>query len=126
MPTLYPLPSLKHQPLQHNPQRIRPFLAIYIQLSLHPPDMLLRLPPQLLNNTLAILKAALALHISKRIPLDLLIGGLLFEYIDQDLVAWIGADGVDNGEAEFAFCEVFAEAFEGCVAGCGGEVEVVV
>jgi len=50
----------------------------------------------------------------------------LFEDIDEDLVRGIGAYGVDDWEAEFAFCEVFAEAFEGCVAGGGGEVEVVV
>lgn len=88
--------------------------------------MLFRLAPQLLNNTLTIFKAALALHVSKRIPLHFLVCSLLFEDVDEDLVAWIGADGVDNGEAEFAFCKVFAEAFEGCVTGCGGEVEVVV
>lgn len=33
---------------------------------------------------------------------------------------------MDNGEGEFAFCQVFAEAFEGGVARGGGEVEVVV
>jgi hypothetical protein len=29
-------------------------------------------------------------------------------------------------EAEFALCEIFAEPFEGRVARCGGEVEVVI
>jgi hypothetical protein len=33
---------------------------------------------------------------------------------------------VDDGKGEFAFCKVFAEAFEGGVAGGRGEVEVVV
>lgn len=33
---------------------------------------------------------------------------------------------MDDGEGEFALGEVFAEAFESGVAGCGGEVEVVV
>ena len=88
--------------------------------------MLLRLPPQLLNHTFTILEAALALHVPKRIALDLFIRRLLFEDIDEDLVRGIGAYGVDDWEAEFAFCEVFAEAFKGCVAGGGGEVEVVV
>jgi hypothetical protein len=33
---------------------------------------------------------------------------------------------VDDGEAELALCQVFGEAFEGRVAGGGGEVEMVV
>lgn len=33
---------------------------------------------------------------------------------------------MDDGEAEFAFCQVFGEAFEGGVAAGGGEVEVVI
>jgi hypothetical protein len=36
------------------------------------------------------------------------------------------ADGVDNGEAEFALSQILAEAFEGSVARSGGEIEVVV
>ena len=84
--------------------------------------MLIRLTPQLLNNTLAILEAPFTLHIPQCVPLDLLVCSFLLEYIDEDLVAWIGAYGMDDREAEFAFCEVFAEALESCVAGCGGEV----
>jgi hypothetical protein len=33
---------------------------------------------------------------------------------------------VDDWEGKFSLCEVFAKAFEGGVAGCWGEVEVVV
>jgi hypothetical protein len=78
--------------------------------------MLFRLCPQLFNNAFTILKASFTLHVPKRIPLDLLIRSFLLQDVDEDLVAGVGADGVDDGEAEFAFCEVFAEAFECCVA----------
>lgn len=88
--------------------------------------MVLGLPPQLLNHTFAILEAALALHVPQGIPLDLFIRSLLFQDIDEDLVGRVGAYGVDDWEAEFALCQVFAETLEGCVTRCGGEVEVVV
>lgn len=42
------------------------------------------------------------------------------------MVCGIGADSVDDWKGEFALGQVFAEAFERGVAGCGGEVEVVV
>jgi hypothetical protein len=88
--------------------------------------MVLRLHPQLLNNAFTILKAPLTLHVPQRIPLDLLIRRLLLQYIDQNLIAGVGAYGVNDREAEFALCEVFAKPFEGRVARCGREIEVVV
>ncbi len=33
---------------------------------------------------------------------------------------------MNDWEREFSFCKVFAETFEGGVAGCRGEVEVVI
>lgn len=88
--------------------------------------MLLDLCPQLGHHTLTVLEAALTLHVPERILLDLLIRCLLLEDIDKNGVGGVSANGVDDREAEFAFGEVFAEALEGRVAGCGGEVEVVV
>lgn len=124
--TTQPTLSLQHKPPQHLPQRLRtlhPFLA---QPALNPLDKILRLPPQLINNLPRILKTPFTLHVSARIPLDLFVRRLLLQDIDQDLVARVGADGVDDGEREFPFGEVLAEPLERGVARCWGQVEVVV
>lgn len=123
---IHPRASLQHQPPQHLPQRLSTLRPLLPQAILNPLNKPLRLPPQLINNAFRVLKAALAFHILQGIALDLLVCGFLLQDVDEDLVAGIGADGVDDGEREFAFCQVFAEPFERGVAGCGGEVEVVV
>lgn len=78
--------------------------------------MLLDFPPQLGNDALAVFEAAFALHVAEGIALDLFVRCLLLEYVDEDLVGRVCAYGVDDGEAEFAFGEVFAEALERGVA----------
>lgn len=118
--------SPQHQLPQHHPQRLRTLRPILTEPLLNPLDQILRLPPQLINNPSRILKAALTLHIPQRIALDLFIRSFLLEDVDEDLVAGVGADGVDYREGEFSFGQVFAQAFEGSVARGGGEVEVVV
>lgn len=118
--------SPQHQPPQHPPQRLRPTPSLLAQPPLNPAHQSLRLSPQFTNHSRTILETPLTLHIPERISFDLLIARLLLQDIDEDLVTGIGADGVDDGEREFSFGEVFAEAFERGVAGCGGEVEVVV
>jgi hypothetical protein len=118
--------SSQDQPPQHSPQRLRSFSPLSPQPVFNPTHQPLRLPPQLLNNPCTILEAAFALHILERIPLDFLVIRLLLEDVDEDLIAGIRAYSVDDGEAEFPFCQVLAEALEGGVARCWGEVEVVV
>lgn len=121
-----PTCSPQHQPTQHFPQSFCTLFPTIAQSLFNAFYKIFRLPPQLINDSLRVLKAALALHILQRIALDLLIRCLLLQYIDQDLVARVGAYRVDDGEREFSFRQVFAQAFEGGVAGRGGEVEVVV
>jgi len=116
----------QHQPSQHAPQRLTSLPALLAQPLFNAPHQPLRFHPQLLNHARTVRKTAFALHIPERIPLDLLVRSFLLQDVYQDLVAGIGAYGVDDGEGEFSFCQVFTQAFERGVARCGGEVEVVV
>ena len=56
-------------------------------------------------------KAPSLLHVVHGILFDSSVRGLLLEDVDELPVLWIRADAVDDGEGEFAFCEVLAEAF---------------
>lgn len=84
-------------------------------------NLALRPTHQHLDHLSTILKASPALHILNRIRLNLVVFRLLLDDIEKDEVAGIGADGVDDGEGEFAFGQVFAVAF---VGGVGGREEV--
>lgn len=106
--------------IQDNPQP-PPHTPVLIQRLNHRHRLLL----QLLHRLPRILKTPHILHILHRIPLHLLVLRLLLQYVDQLQVLRVRADGVDDGVGEFAFREVFAQAFVGSVFG-GGEVEVVV
>lgn len=107
----------------------------FIQDNLQPPphtpvliqrlDHRHRLLLQLHHRLPRILKTSHILHILHSILLHLLVLRLLLQYIDQLQVLRVRADGVDDGVGEFAFREVFAQAFVGSVFG-GGEVQVVV
>lgn len=63
------------------------------------------------NDPSGVLKAAGALHVRDGISLDSIVGGLLFEDVDQLEVGRIGADGVDDREGEFALGQILAQAF---------------
>jgi hypothetical protein len=111
--------SPQHQPPQHCPQRLGSgfptFLTQTFFNSTHQP---LRLCSQFLNHPRTVFKTAFTFHISERISLDLLVVCFLLKYIDEDLIARVCANSVNNREAEFAFSEIFAEAFQGGVARC--------
>ena len=84
------------------------------------------LPSQLINDRFRVVEAAFALHVLQRIALYFLVCGLLLQYVNENLVARIRADGVDYRKREFALGEVFAQPLEVGVTGCRGEVEMVV
>ena len=73
----------------------------------------------------AVFEAARVLHAGDCILLDLIVACSLLQNVDQLQVLRVRPDAVNDGEREFPFCEIFAEAF---VVGIirAGEVHVVI
>lgn len=118
--------SSQDQPAQHHPQRFCALCALVAQPVFDCANKTLGFPAQLVDDFFGVVEAALALHVLERVALDLFVGRLLLQDVDEDLVAGVGADGVDDWEGEFAFGQVFAQPFERRVARGRGEIEVVV
>lgn len=115
-----PTPSSNRHPIQnlrHRPSL--PLSAIDRLRHRHRPR------PQLPHHFAAILKTACAFHVGNRVALDAGICSFLLEDVDELEVGRVGTNAVDDGEGEFAFGEVFAEAFVFGVFGAG-EVHVVI
>jgi len=99
-----------------DPQDSLPFLSFPRSTLGHQP-LLIQLPNQLprplhqgRQHPPAILKTAGTLHVAHRVLLDFLVFGFLLENVEEDEVVGRGADGMDDGEGEFAFGEVLVEA----------------
>lgn len=113
-------------PLQNRPHALSALGATH--LAGGPLDLLdeaERLVAQLLDAAARVLEAALALHVRDGVLLDLGVGRLLLEDVDEHQVGRVGADGVDDRERELALGEVLGEALLRREA-LGFEVEVVV
>lgn len=112
-----PLNSHLIQNLQHPPPLPRPLIQL-----LHQPPRPIQ---QRSKHLPTILKTPRALHITNRIPLNLFIIRFLLQDINELHIFRFGTDTVDYWEREFAFGEIFAEAFVVAVFR-GGQVLVVV
>lgn len=65
------------------------------------------------------------LHIVDSVKLDGLFGGALLQNIHQTMIAWIVANGMNNGERKLSLCQIFAKTLVVGVL-CRLQVHVVV
>lgn len=93
------------EPLENGAQRVTPPLAP-IKLR----DELLRAPPKTAQDMPCIDEATEALHVRHGVALDVRVGGSLPQDRDEHAVGRIRADGVEDGEGEFALGQVLCQA----------------
>lgn len=87
-----------YQLAQDLPNRLRALGSPVTREPLQVRDQLERLIPELRYGLLAILKGALAGEVVDGEALDVVVGRLLFEDVDESEVRGVGADAVDDGE----------------------------